>query len=128
MNGDPMISQKKMPSDDVPRRMMTLLLEMLKSGDDDELLIGGAWTGLEQCLLGRPLLGPTVLECGMFEMVVAQLNALGSPADWVSLSRARGKAGRAGRLFQTLLSNVYRSFTGRGGAAGPSGLCLQRAV
>ena len=109
MNGDPMISQKKMPSDDVPRRMMTLLLEMLKSGDDDELLIGGAWTGLEQCLLGRPLLGPTVLECGMFEMVVAQLNALGSPADWVSLSR--GKAGRAGKVLLRL--NVFRCFAGQ---------------
>ena len=124
MSDDPIVSQKKMPSDDVPRRMMTLLLEMLKSdafAEDDELLIC-------DCGTGRPSLGRTAMEYGVSEIAVTQLNALGSPADWVSLSRARGKAGRAGRLFQTLLSNVYRSFTGRGGAAGPSGLCLQRAV
>ena len=33
MSASPIVSQKKMPSDDVPRRMMTLLLEMLKSGE-----------------------------------------------------------------------------------------------
>ena len=29
MGADPIVSQTKMPSDDVPRRMLTLLLEML---------------------------------------------------------------------------------------------------
>ena len=113
MSTDPIISQKKMPSDDVPRRMMTLLLEMLKSGelaDDDDLLTDGTWNGVGFCLIGRPSLGPTALESGIFELVVAQLNAHGSPADWVSLSR--GKAGRAGRVMLSL-PNVFRSFAGQ---------------
>ena len=115
MGADPIVSQKKRPSDDVPRRMMTLLLEMLKSGelaDDDELLvmIGGAWAGGGQCLQGRPSLGPTALECGIFELAVAHLHAIGSSADWVSLSR--NKAGRAGKLMLSLV-NVIKSFAGQ---------------
>ena len=50
--------------------MMTLLLEMLKSdefADDEELVIGGAWEGVYKCLTGRPSLGPTALEGGIFE-------------------------------------------------------------
>ena len=113
MSADPIVSQKKMPSDNVPRRMMTLLLEMLKSGeltDADELVIGGACEEVHQCLIGRPSLGPTALECGIFEIAVAQLNAMGSPADCVSLSR--GKAGRAGRLMYSV-SNVFKCFEGQ---------------
>ena len=84
MSADPIASQKKMPSDDVPRRMLTLLLEMLKSDeleDDDELLIGGAFVCVDICLTGRPSLASTAMECGIFEITVAQLNAIGSPAD-----------------------------------------------
>ena len=113
MGAEPIASQTKMPSDNVPQRMMALLLEMLQSGeleDDDELLFGGAWNGVDNCLAGRPLLGPTALECGIFELVVAQLNTLGSPADWDSLSR--GTAGRAGRIMTSLV-HVVRSFGGQ---------------
>ena len=121
MSADPIVSQKKMPSDDVPRRMMTLLLEMLRSGelaDDDQLLIGGAWQCVGQCLTGRPSLASTALEGGIFEIAVAQLNAIGSPADWVTISR--GTAGRAGKAMQGPSAVV------KGDAAGPGRLRLQR--
>ena len=114
MSAEPIVSQKKMPSDDVPRRMMTLLLELLKSdelADDDGLLIGGACYGVEWCLNGRPSLGATALECGIFEIAVAQLMAIGSSVDWVSLSR--GKAGRAGRFMYSLTTGVIKSFAGQ---------------
>ena len=105
------ISQKKMPSDDWPRRMMTLLLELLKSDElADELLIASSYSCIATCFNGRFALGPTALECGIFEIGVAHLNAIGSPADWVSISR--GKAGRAGRLMVGL-SVVLKSFTGQ---------------
>ena len=50
------------------------------------------------------------LESGIFELAAAQLSALGSRANWVSLSR--GKAGRAGRVMQSLV-NVVRCFGGQ---------------
>ena len=113
MIADPILSQKKMSSDDVPRRMVTLLLELLKSdelADDNGLLIGGAAYCVDLCLLGRPSLGPTALACGIFEIAVAQLKVLGSPADWVCLSR--GQAGRAGRVMYSV-NNVFKSFAGQ---------------
>ena len=81
MGADPIVSQTKMPSDDVPRRMLTLLLETLKSNElaeDDELLIGGAGFGVSMCLQGRPSLGPTAMERGVVAIIVAQLNAIGT--------------------------------------------------
>ena len=42
MSVEPMVSQKNMPSDDVPRQMLTLLVELLRSGELPELAIGGA--------------------------------------------------------------------------------------
>ena len=102
-----------MPSDDVPRRMLVLLLELLRSdelADDDGLLIGGVGKCVSCCLMGRLSLGPTALECGIIAIVVAQLRAIGSPADWVSLSR--GKALRAGALTGSL-AGMFRSFHGQ---------------
>ena len=128
MSTDP-VSLKNMPNDDVPRRMMTLLLEMLKSGelaDDNVLLIFGAFNSVFNLTYGRPSLAQTAVECGVYELVVAQLNALGSPADWVTLSRSRGKAGIAGQLAACTI-NVIKCFAGQA-AAGPGGLRLQRAV
>ena len=42
MSTELMISQQKTPSDDVPRQMLTLLIELLRSGELTELAIGGA--------------------------------------------------------------------------------------
>ena len=42
MSVEPILSRKKMPSDDVPRQMLTLLVELLRSGELPELAIGGA--------------------------------------------------------------------------------------
>jgi hypothetical protein len=78
----------------VPTKMLTLLLlELLKANELPELAIGGAWGGVGNCQVGRPSIGPVALEHGVVELVVEHLKAIGSPADWVSISR--GKAGRA---------------------------------
>ena len=74
MSAEPIASQKKMPSDDVPRRMLVLSLGLIKSNevaDDDKLVIGGACQCIEFCLTGRTSFGPTALECGIFEFAVA---------------------------------------------------------
>eukprot|EP01046_Picozoa_sp_COSAG06_P009431 COSAG06_NODE_493_length_15060_cov_50.594546_14_plen_563_part_00 len=93
MSAEPIASKKKLPKDDVPTKMVTLLLELLRSNELPELAIGGAVTGVFYCLTGRPSIGPVALKHGVVELVVEHLKAIGSPADWVSISR--GKAGRA---------------------------------
>ena len=62
MSVEPMISLKKMPSDDVSRQMLTLLVELLRSGELPELAIGGAWGGVNNCLWGRPGLGAAAMH------------------------------------------------------------------
>ena len=92
MSVDPIVSPKKMPDDDLPRQMLTLLVDLLRSGGLPELAIGGAWYGVFQCLSGRPGLGPAAMELGLIDLAAEHLRAIGSPADVVSISR--GKAGR----------------------------------
>jgi hypothetical protein len=97
MGLEPIVSKKLMPSDDVPRKMLTLLLDLIQSNElSADLAIGGAWTGVKYCCNARPGLVATAVESGMFEVAVACLNAIGSPADWVSISR--DKAARACEL------------------------------
>ena len=50
------------------------------------------------------------LECGAFELVVAHLHAIGSPADWISISR--GKAGRATGLLFAIV-DIGKCFAGQ---------------
>lgn len=90
-----------MPSDDVPQRLMSLLVDLLRSDGLPELAIGGAWTRVAYCVSGRPSLALTATELGLFDLAVRHIRALGSPANAVSISR--GKAGRA----RTLLYATY---------------------
>jgi hypothetical protein len=92
MSIEPIVSKKKQPEDDVPTKMLTLLMELLKANELPELAIAGAWFGVFMCVCGRPSLGPVALEHGAVELAVTHLKGIGSPADWVSISR--GKAGR----------------------------------
>jgi hypothetical protein len=110
MSAEPIVSKKKSPEDDVPMKMMTLLVELLKSNELPELAIGGAWIAVRSCLIGRPSLGPVALECGLFELTVAHLNAIGRPADWISISR--GKAGRAHGLLISI-TDTAKNFAGQ---------------
>eukprot|EP01046_Picozoa_sp_COSAG06_P031869 COSAG06_NODE_3139_length_5799_cov_50.068772_5_plen_373_part_00 len=98
MTCEPIASKKKQPEDDVPTKTLTLLVELLKANELPELAIGGAWTGVDNCVMGRPSLGPVALEHGAVELAVTHLKAIGSPADWVSISR-----GRAGRGFMVVV-------------------------
>ena len=91
MSVDP-IGTKKLPSDDVPRQMLPLLVELLRSAELPELAIGGAWWAIFYCLTGRPSLGPMAMELGLFDLGMEHLRGIGSPADALSISR--GKAGR----------------------------------
>jgi hypothetical protein len=93
MIAEPIASKKKHPEDDVPTKMMTLLLELLKENELPELAVAGAWTRVMYCLIGRPSLGTVALEHGAVELAVEHLKAIGSPADWVSISRSKAGTG-----------------------------------
>jgi hypothetical protein len=104
------VGAKKLPSDEVPRQMVILLVELLRSAELSELAIGGAWDAIYHCLSGRPRLGPMAIELGLFDLGMEHLRAIGSPADLISISR--GKAGRAGRVLNPLYE-VTRHFAGQ---------------
>jgi hypothetical protein len=109
MSAEPIASKKKQPEDDVPTKMVTLLIELLKANELPELAIGGAWLAVQWCFFGRPSLGPVALEHGAVELAVTHLKAIGSPADWVSISR-----GRAGRGYAVVhgVADMTKLFAG----------------
>ena len=53
---------------------------------------------------------PAALECGIFELAVAHLIAIGTPADWLSISR--GKAGRGHTVLQ-FVCDAAKRFAGQ---------------
>jgi hypothetical protein len=72
-----------MPSDDIPRKLLQLLLELIASGELPELAVGGAWHCVEQLLTPRPALAPVALDADICGLAIASLRAVGSAADWV---------------------------------------------
>jgi hypothetical protein len=110
MSLDAIASKKHMPSDDAPQELLTLLAQLLRSQELPELVITGAWRGVELILTGRPELAPVGMELRLFELGVEQLRAIGSPADAVSISR--GKAGR-GAAIVVALYGLTRGFAGQ---------------
>eukprot|EP01043_Picozoa_sp_COSAG02_P061910 COSAG02_NODE_8418_length_2578_cov_186.219847_1_plen_273_part_10 len=110
MSIHPIVSKKQMPSDDVPQQLLALSIELLRSRELPELAIGGAWQCAQECIDGRPGLAPVAMELGLFDLAVADLRALGSPADVVSISR--GKAGR-GYALLNVPYEVTRGFAGQ---------------
>jgi hypothetical protein len=130
MSADPIVSKKKQPEDDVPTKMLTLLIELLKANELPELAIGGAWKGFFFCVTGRPSLGPVALEHGAVELAVTHLKAIGSPADWVSISRGRAGRGYAvvhgiSELTKLFASEVSRLDLAACVASGLFDLCIE---
>jgi hypothetical protein len=72
-----------MPTDDIPRKLLRLLLELIASGELSELAVGGAWNSVQTLLTPRPALKEMALEADICGLVVAGLRTVGSAADWV---------------------------------------------
>ncbi len=110
MSSDP-LALKRVPSDVVPRQMLLLLVELLRSKEElPELAIGGAWSGVYRCMQQRPGVVPAALEVGLLDLVVEHLRKIGSLADIISISR-----GKAGRGFAVLAASndVIKGFQGQ---------------
>ena len=83
------LRRKKLPADDVPRKLLTLMLELLRTPEKlPPLAVGGLWRAVEQTVTGRPALGPPALEAGAFDLAVAQMVALGGATDQLVRRRA----------------------------------------
>ena len=72
-----------MPTDDIPRKLVRLLFELIASGELPELAVGGAWYRVQTLLQTRPALGPVALEADICGLAVAGLRTVGPAADWV---------------------------------------------
>ena len=72
-----------MPTDDIPHKLVRLLLELIASGELPELAVGGAWLQFDHLLTPRPALGPVALEADICGLAVASLRTVGPAADWV---------------------------------------------
>jgi hypothetical protein len=72
-----------MPTDEIPRKLLRLLLELIASGELLELAVGGAWNYVHFLLAPRPALGPVALEADICGLAVAGLRTVGSAANWV---------------------------------------------
>jgi type IV secretory pathway VirB2 component (pilin) len=71
-----------MPTDDIPRKLLRLLLLLIASGELPELAVGGGWNRVFNLLTPRPALGAVALEADICGLAVAGLRAVGSAADW----------------------------------------------
>ena len=66
--------RKKMPRDDVPCRMFTLLVDLLRVPDRmPPLAVAGAWECARLCAYKRDAVGPTALELGFFDLAATLL-------------------------------------------------------
>jgi hypothetical protein len=117
VNTELLVSQKKLPSDDVPKKMVGLLLDLIRAGCDDlpELAVGGAWRAVVNCVIGRPAVAQYAFECGVFELIVECLRAIGGPLEWFAFGK-HGGDGRviyatqvAATILRTELTQSYKS-------------------
>ena len=71
-----------MPTDDIPRKLLRLLLLLIASGELPELAVGGGWNRVFNLLTPRPALGAVALEADICGLAVAGLRAVGSATNW----------------------------------------------
>eukprot|EP01043_Picozoa_sp_COSAG02_P051663 COSAG02_NODE_5468_length_4297_cov_3.717008_2_plen_388_part_00 len=107
----PIVSVQRCPDDDKPTTMLTLLVELLRSGELPDLAIGGALLAVQFCISGRPTVARASVELGVFELVAAQLLRSGAPSDLLSTAYRPGKTGR-GHLYGGFgaVSNTINGF------------------
>ena len=110
MTQEPLWSKRRMPTDEVPRKLARLLLELLR-GDEPPTVAAGAWHQIKGSIFGRPAVARSVVELGIFDLMSATLRALGPPEVWVSVSRQRSGTALA------VLLNVTEVFKGFAGEA-----------
>ena len=77
------------------QRVVVLLLDALRQESLPDGAVGLIWPALYAATWGTTGAGcaaEVAFESGIFELALARLRAIGSPAEWVSISRGHGRA------------------------------------
>ncbi len=76
----PLVSRKKMPGDAIPRRLFSLLLELIQTEKLPNVLrvAVSCMLGISS-MFGRPAVAASALASGACHIVLSELNKLGTP-------------------------------------------------
>lgn len=105
-------SLKVSSSEETPRRLIELLLELMRAksgtfGDAGEELMGGGLAFIcIGCLIPWPSLGSMAVDCGIFEATAGHLSTLDSPADELSVGNFCG-------AIMSCMTYVFKCFSGK---------------
>jgi hypothetical protein len=76
------LGKEHLPTDEVPLKLSSLLVELLRAPEQlPPWALGGVWELLDNLILHRTVAGKRAFELGILELAVAQLRAIGSPAE-----------------------------------------------
>ena len=105
MKAHPIVSRRLCASDDLPTKLTLLLMEQLRGGQlPAPFVAGGAMDALWGASSGRPAVLKMLAQSDIFDMVLAGLRSVGSPAEWLSIKHGGGAlAGGAFALLKDLL-------------------------
>ena len=93
---DPFGSPQQCPTDDKPIKMVSLLLELLRSDEVPDLLNPGLLFAVNITLQRRPAVVGKAMELNLIEVIMAQLSRAGTPSECLSVAR-RSSSQIAGR-------------------------------
>ena len=99
-------TRARMPEDDVPLVLASLLLELLSKQDLPELVAVGAWYGLFTLQGSRPAVSKRLFQDKLFSTARVYLASLGSAADRLAISRGKGRAGMAVQAVTDCMRNA----------------------
>eukprot|EP01043_Picozoa_sp_COSAG02_P079321 COSAG02_NODE_18289_length_947_cov_22.804245_2_plen_119_part_01 len=73
--------RKKLPSDKVPLRLLSMALDLLRSAESlPDLAMGGLCYVCQYCATNRPAVARMAVESGIFDLFAAQMRTM-DPAD-----------------------------------------------
>lgn len=87
----PLAGKTHLPTDEIPLKLAMLWMELAKAPEQlPAWALPGVWQCLVDCCMSRPAVAKAALELGLIELVVAQLQALGTQTERLSMPGAGG--------------------------------------
>lgn len=81
----PLLGKKHLPTDEMPLKLVTLLMELAKAPEQlSAWVLPGVWQLVADSVMTRIAVGKVLFELGLVELAVAQLHALGTAAERLS--------------------------------------------
>ena len=98
-----------MPDDESVFRLFNLLMELSNDGGNlPQSVMGGTWCAIRDIMIiSRRGVGELALEADVYGVLLAQLRAIGGPADYASISR--GGAAAYGSMLLQAAAVTYKT-------------------